>query len=638
MTTSRDLSNRSMEPQSTQLSVQTPTIDESLLEAPQMGQVAAAAAALLLKGAAGCGSEDEPEDDLSWLNPVFKTVRDASWHETAVRKVLHVFAFGSFSTDAQIKAWADMSPARAIAEMITFAPFNTRLSPDDAKAAIPSPPAGTLEGMAASWSSSKASNPVAQKNRKRYLKGTYNSPAATFILGAARTGANPVRQRVGLFETNYHLAVNQNAGVNNWQIFRYYDLIMDALARDLPYEEVLALASQSAAVATQYNHRSNQFKDARFSGNEDFAREFHQLFFGILGVAEPSYHEITTIKNTAKALTDMSIKYVSEGKSKRLVDAVTFGTEYHYPGALDILHKQISGKTAKAKLSALAKIAAVHTESMKNLPLIIIGGLADDNLDATKKKVLRDAWAAMKPRSLLAFLRSYAISTMFHDAKRVKYWTSAERLITSTNRLTLDRDTVYRAYFNPSSVITAEGMSIFRPTRNVFGNQTGLDARGSGEVFRLAYNLSVSSYWFHGRYVATDSNKKVIWEQKWGKTIPAGADDTYRLKAVAEWLWQRFVADGLKNFGPLERAHVYALLGAGKDFASFVDANKPLAVYSSNDITKRAELKTLVKDMEIARLDLGSKDDTKRSTANARVGLAVNFILATPYAFAQEGK
>jgi hypothetical protein len=42
-------------------------------------------------------------------------------------------------------------------------------------------------------------------------------------------------------------------------------------------------------------------------------------------------------------------------------------------------------------------------------------------------------------------------------------------------------------------------------------------------------------------------------------------------------------------------------------------------------------------DMSVATINLAADDEDKRLTANFRVGLAVAFIAATPYVFAQEG-
>ena len=40
------------------------------------------------------------------------------------------------------------------------------------------------------------------------------------------------------------------------------------------------------------------------------------------------------------------------------------------------------------------------------------------------RHALRAGWASMPQKSLLTFLRAYAISNLFHRADRIKYWTS----------------------------------------------------------------------------------------------------------------------------------------------------------------------------------------------------------------------
>jgi hypothetical protein len=557
------------------------------------------------------------------------TLTDQQWDETAVRKVLHTFAFGGAASDAQIKTWAQMTPEDAIKEIITFAPQNPLLAPRDAD----SPTAKNLANLADFFASDKSK--VAANRRAHYLRDNSRSPENTWSLAVSPIGLNPVRQRIGLFETNYHLSVNRLVGVNSFQLIRYYDDIMDALAADLPYHEVLAVAAQSAAVATQYNHRRSQYKDGRFRGNDDFARELHQLFFGILGSAEAAYHEQTTIPNTARALTDMPVKSFKIDKRTFLEEVVTYGSEFHYPAPLEVLHQSVDGKTAKEKIAAICALAIAEQESLDNLPLIIVSHLADDNLTPQKTATIRAAWKKLQPKSLLTFLRSYAISTTFHSADRVKYWTSFVRNVRDANLTTLDSFEVFSFLYDMRSQIVGEGVRIFEPTKNVFGSQTGHEAAGSGQVFRQAYNRSVQAPWLLGRVTHTTYPK---WQKDWSTLIPKSNSGNWNAKSVGEWLWQRYIADGLKHFGALERAHIYAILGAGKDLAVFINKDDPKAVYTEQDLTTRSDLKQLVQDLSVAKVLLDDKDAAKRKTANYRVGLAISFITATPYAFAQEGR
>lgn len=69
-----------------------------------------------------------------------------------------------------------------------------------------------------------------------------------------------------------------------------------------------------------------------------------------------------------------------------------------------------------------------------------------------------------------------------------------------------------------------------------------------------------------------------------------------------------------------------------------MDNANPEAIYDAQTIENDITINDLYNDMQVARLDLASDDENKFETANYRVGLAVNFISALPYAFAQEGK
>lgn len=597
----------------------------------------------LFIGATGCGStklEDVPEveNTISADAPLeadssFVMVDDESWDDTAVRQVLDVFAFGGFANDAQIQAWADMNPGAAIVQMLTLDTTNPLLSPTDDYDQLSSYDL-SLSGLTYLWSTNSADNKMQSDQRASYGTFAWDSPARTWFQAVTKRGANPVRQRVGLFETNYHMAVNEDVGVGNLQVYTYYDDILNGLAANSLYQNIIATAALSSAVATQYNHKENLFIDARFQGNEDFAREFHQLFFGILATDETDYHEITTIKNTAKALTDMSVDYITDSSRSYLSDEVVFGTEYHYPGSLEILHETIDGTTAEEKITSLAQMTIQHEDSLDNLPIIIVQHFADDNLDEEKIAAIRTIWNGMSEKNLLAFLRKYAISTAFHNPTRVKYWSSIERNLLTANKITLNNEESYLGYYSPQSYVSAEDVSVFRPTHNVFGNQSGLEASDSGSVFKTAYNKAVNNTWYFSRY----QNSEDQWKKDWASVIPDDGSGDYRVQSVAEWLWQKYCGDGLKNFGTLERAQVYALLGSGKDFGLFVDTADPLHVYTAEEIETDATLNALFDDMAIAKMNLNSSDETKNYAANYRVGLATAFISATPYVFAQQGR
>ncbi len=567
------------------------------------------------------------------------TIDPSEWTETAVRKVLHVFAFGSFASDAQIKTWAAMTPEEAINEMLSFQRHHAKLSPPDPLDQLDQKD-GSLAALGKHWASSAKDNPTPTDTRQEYKVNVEGeSVSKIWVAAATRRGINPVRHKIGLWETNYHLAVNRRAGVNNDQILVYYDAIMDALAAGKPYQDVLAIASVSAAVATQYNHRENIFKDGKFLGNEDFAREIFQLYFGILGEGDATYHEFTSIRNTAKALTDMQVQFVQrEGGGSALDTKVKFGTKLHYPGSLEILKKEIKGATAKEKIENLAQVAIQHQESLNNLPVLIVRDLADDNLNDEKRNIIRNIWADLKAKDLLTFLKQYAISKAFHHPTRLKYWSGIHRNVTAHNLITQGNQASYLDLYKLNRNLRSEDVTVFEPSHDVFGGQTGIEASQSKDVFRSIYTRSTELLvWIARTHWPETGN--VVWEKNWGAILPQESDKTYRVKQVAEWLWQRFVADGLKRFGALERAHVYALLASGTDLGYWMDPKNPTRVYTKTELETDPFYKERVSDGGKARIDgLASKESKLRRTANHRIGLAIAFILATPYAFAQEGK
>ncbi len=563
----------------------------------------------------------------------FSMVSDEQWDETAVRKVLHLFAYGGFAPDEQIQVWADMDPGSAIVQMITLDTNNQLLSPADSYDRL-SRHDGTLTGLSQLWSSRRSANKMPRKNRERFEAASHNSPARTWLHAVGKRGLNPVRQKIGFMETNYHLVANLDAGVFNQQLFRYYDDILLSLADRRPYQDMLTTAAASAAIAVQYNHQENRFVDGKFEGNEDFAREYHQLFFGILGEYDPGYHEMTTIRGTAKALTDMNVERIEGWRGDYyLSPEVDFGTEFHYPGSLEILYETIEGENALEKISNLSQFAIEHQESLDNLPVMLVRFLADDNLDDDKKGQIRAMWAGLDEKDLLTFIRKYAVSTTFHNASRVKYWPSIERQLIISNLLTLTNRESYLGYYYPEHYLRNDGVAVFRPTHNVFGQQTGLEASDEPSIFKESYNRSIDGFWFFARHHEQDDR----WEKDWAAVIPQTEDGSFRVQAVGEWLWNRFAADGLKKFGMLERAQVYALLASGTDFGYFVDASNAAAVYSAQEIETDPLLQEFMQDLALTRMNLDSEDSEKRRTANFRVGLAIGFIAATPYVFAQEG-
>ena len=574
---------------------------------------------------------DTAASDLVPLLPGFERVSDALWDDTAVRKVLHTFAYGGHATDEQIQIWADMKPEAAIAQMLTFDQHNLLLSPlgpDDYDRLDTRD--GTLKGLGAFWSSDDPDNGIYVDHRPKYLPHAYNN--RVWVRAATSRGLNPFRQKIGFWETNYHMAVNQLAGPTSEQITRYYDDLTNALDRGLPYQDVMTVASLSAAIARQYGQ--NTYVNGQCRCNEDFAREYHQLFFGILGNDDPFLHETVTIKNAAKALTGIRILRNSKGD---FIDSVVFDPEFHYPGTLSMLNVEIGGSSAPERFEQLARYAIAHEESLDSLPVIIIQGLADDNLSDEKVEKIRSAWRSMEEKNLLDFLRTYAISEIFHDEERVKYLTSVDRHLLVVNQMLLNNEENYLDLYDPygPSSFEDEGVVVFQPEHNVFGGQTGIEASDSMDIFRHNYNrfTGYPSLWYRRTSINRYGRE---WKKDWASVVPR-MNETYQVRLVAEWLWKRFIGDGLKNFGTLERAHVYALLATDQDIGYLVDSNDPNRVLSTGDLVTDSNLAELVEDLAASEMALGSSDPTERTLANRRVGTAINFILATPYIFAQEG-
>jgi len=430
-------------------------------------------------------------------------------------------------------------------------------------------------------------------------------------------------------------------------MLHHYDNIVKALSDNSSYDGVIAQGAKNAAIAYQYGHNRNRYSNGIFRGNEDFAREYHQLFMGILGETDHATHESVTIPNTARALTDMKADWHSEADGGPDTE-ITFGTDYHYTGDLEILGSTISGAKANSKIDAIASVGILHKESLSNLPIMIIKHLADDNLAPEATKRIRDSWASMSPKNLLTFLRAYAVSEDFHSSSRFKYASSIERTVGVFNSMIVSEDDHKYQFYDPTYPLYKEGTTPFRPTHDVFGHQTGLEASDSADVFRANYNRSTKDAGIYSRsYYAVkvdgsypkdaEGNRKAKWEKNWGAKIPTNSSGEYIVDSVASWLWSHFIGDEGKNYGILERAHIVALLN-GKDIGLFLDGDNPLRVYTLAELTDDTGIKRLIGDGAAAKMALDSTVVKDRREANGRVGLAIAFIVATPYIYAQEGR
>lgn len=600
----------------------------------------------------------------------FTTVTD--WNETAVRKVLHTFAYGGFATDAQIKLWAQMPAGQAIVEMLDFNPVNPKLSPiEDYSAAH----GYSLTALQDFWGSADTNNPVREDRRLLY-KLLYTSPEGesvqadpflknTWVQAATTRGINPFLHRVGFYLTNYHMALSISK--TRPALMRdFYDRTIVALQQGYDLFDVLAGGAMSAAVAVAYGHQLNYYVNPidYFSGNDDFAREFHQLFFRIQGTTEDQdYHENTTIEHTAWALTGMLLDYSNPWGSSFDFDwaaapidfsdhsyvngagevANVFNYSLHHWNDLEILHTPISGRTAQEKIYNLARAAGYHPESLDNIPVTIIDYFADDNLNEEKIAAIRAAWRAQEPKLLLEFLRSYAISTTFHRGDTFKYRSAFDRNLLVHNFNTIDNQESFARGELPIDQMLKEGADVFQPAHDVFGGQTGLQAANNPNIFKEAFIRNVQQVGFLGRASHEDYPPlPVEWQKDWAKLIPQNANQQHDIKSVADWLWQRFIADGGKNLSVQEQAQLYSLLATGADYGYLVDAylvpgSGADQAYSSEQLQQSPYI-DLINYLGNLTMQLDSADAAERREANRRVGMAINFITVTPFIFAMEGK
>jgi hypothetical protein len=610
-----------------------------------------------------------------------KTVKSKDWDEAHVRRILRAFAYIGFASDGQIQTWADMKPEQAIVEMLTFDVNNEKLSPsEDANALY----CGSLEDLQGFWSSDHPDNVMTWIDRYRYDTLVTNADTGakslrdinlqlTWSKAVSTRGCNPFLLKTALYLSNYHASIhtrNTRAGL----IRAYYDDFMKALSEGRDFVEVMTMAAKHAAVARAYGHQYNKVINGVPAVNEDFAREYLQLFFGINGTTEtePGYHETVTIKNNALLLTGMDLDreegaYGSDSGGDWWVSPIIFtdhtdydgnvrNETYHYDNAagagscLTILREIICGATADVKLEALGPIAGAHEESLDNTPVKFINFFADDNLDADKIEQIRGSWREAE-HDILAFLQAYAVSTAFHSETTFKYFTAFDRNIQVqlANTLTNEENFARRYYRTPYYRMRTQGVEIFEPIRNVFGHQTGIDAANDPFLFKDAFksNASDADFLYETQYFYTFTDPSVLpvelftWVKEWGSVIPVNGAGEHVVEDVAGWLWNHFIGDDGKNFDPIARAQVQALLAQGRDFAYTVDpANRdPDPPYNSADITG-GHLQAFNQDGVNATtlMDLTAADDDDRELANDRVGMAVNFITMTPYAFAMEGQ
>jgi len=561
-----------------------------------------------------------------------------SWNETAVRKVLQTFAYGGHPTDEQVSLWAQMDARIAIDEIFHFDVDHQKLSPSDFDE-LNVYTNGSLESLGDFLSSDNPNNYTLTYRRDNFDKRSWGGPRYNWLMAIRAKGMNTFLHRIGFWETNYHMSVNQDVGIYPFPIIRHYDNITAALSSSVLYQDVLATGALNAATAYQYGHNHNVFVDDTFRGNDDFAREFHQLYFGILGEYDHEYHESVSIENTARALTGIRANYHPSEEGGPDVE-IYFSADVHHSAPLEILHTSIPGPTAREKIQTLADTAISHEESLDNLPIIIVAGLADDNLTPEKISAIRAMWNGLPDKDILEFLKLYAISELFHSKDRIKYHSSFDRHLFLHNQMLLSNWELYEEFQNVRYLLSEDEVTPFYPTHNVFGHQTGSEAFNSPALFKHNYNTSTDGYWY---YEQVDKSG-IDYRKEWGDIIPRSHDNTYRTKDVAMWLWQRFVADGLKNYGLLEQAHLYALLSTGHDLGYILHdllpgSPHPDTVYTTADLEEtQSEIHTVIQAQGELSLNLDDEDPDLRKTANRYIQRTIAFIAATPYTFLEEGR
>ena len=607
--------------------------------------------------------------------PGFEVVSIDDWTQTSVRKVLKTFAYNGLATDEQILAWAGTAPQTAIAEMLTFSYSNEKLSPMDGETANYNESLRTLQEF---WSSDDSANPVRWNFRKQYnvllSRQAALSPTnlqRTWVQAVSTRGVNPFLHKITFFLTNYQMAVDFRS-TKSGIYTSYYDAMMEYLVSGIPFTAVIAEASKSATVSKLYAHRANTYDNdmGQFSGNDDFAREYFQLFFRIQGEQEhQDYHEFVTIENNARVLTGMDIDreygaYGSGASVDHWLEPINFtdhidgkGNELnngtnHHADCLEILREQICGATAEEKIDQLSPLASKHPEALSNLPIYIIETLADDRLTEEKKLVIRQGWLDADD-DLLEFIRSYAISTTFHDSDTIKYQNAFDRNISLYNAVVLDNHellTARKPQWGLLGFLVGQGASPFSPAHDVFGGQTGLDAARSTGLFKKAYEAVTENFGEsltakkNNYYTDSSLDTEVTWSKDWRKLLVADENGDYIADEVASFLWQRINSDGLKNYDVIARSQILALLVHGKDFGLLITELAPavstdsLAYYSSEQLTTDPGLLGVIDMLASTSLQLNNNSSASREEANTQIDLAVSFIAALPYTFVTAGQ
>ena len=279
----------------------------------------------------------------------------------------------------------------------------------------------SLAALQAFWGGDDADNPMRWDKRPDFSTLYTREDGTTYVRtsnlerawsqAVLSRGLNPFLHKVAFYLTNYQMAISEHK-TGPALIRDYYDTLLGELAAGKEFIEVIAAGAKHAAVARAYDHDDNTYQNnvMEFDGNDDFGREFFQLFFRLQGETEdPAYHEDTTIEHNSHLLTGMKLDrqpnaYGSDDDDDWYIAPIDFtdhvdglgrylyNQTHHHGNCLEILHEIVCGATAAQKIEALAPFAANHVESLDNLPLTIVNFFADDNLTPAKITAIQASW------------------------------------------------------------------------------------------------------------------------------------------------------------------------------------------------------------------------------------------------------
>jgi len=558
----------------------------------------------------------EEEDFEGDIEGGFRLIEEDSWSKNTVNKILNTFTYGIVASQEQIEAWVDMPPEEAIEEIITMDGFNKKLR--------------NRENTFLTEEEDKLEY-ILQEASVRYPNSAFNFNARLTngellsVLIMDNTNYNPTRLKVGLWETNYHQVINSKVdALFSFNVYHYFDDIVEGIENNIGYQNILSKSATSSPIMYMYKQFENKFTNNKLSVNDDFAREYNQLFFGILGKNDLAYYEDVTIENTARALTGIDANYDSYTtiNGEETLSAPSYyikeNAGNHYHGMLEILGEFISHSGVKEALEEIARIAITKNESIKNLPVMIINGLADSNLENnsnTTQRIINEWKENVNHPDLLSFIRKYAISKEFHSETRLKYLSSLDRLMKTYNLLNFEGKKPY-SYTKLIQELEKENYKIFFPAKGVFGNLTGEDIINNSNIISAFYNRAANQE-YSGIYPGMDFSKMI------------DKDIDNNVKDITEFIWNRFVGDNLKNFGQMERLHIYSLLLYGKNYNDYIQSDID---YTEEYIESDIDTGNKIIDMSEEYIDI--------NTTNIKRNLkyVTNFVLGLPFMWFEEGK